>query len=129
MEIIIMKDNNDKEVIEPEVLPPERSRGSESGQDEDGVPQWQRIVGAFFAGLILDIADFATFGRAAMVIGLAAGTLAGLYIVSVLRIPMPHRVKWIAMAALYCAIPRTEFFPLAALAVTIRALRHAKFRI
>ncbi len=123
----IMEEREKKEIIEPEVLPPASGDRDPEAAGRRG-PDWQRILAALFAGLFLDIVDFATFGPAAMWVGLVAGALVGLYIVTILRIPMPRRISWMAMAALYCAMPRTEFFPLAVLAVTLQTFREMKLR-
>ncbi len=112
-----------KEIIEPEVLPPE-SDGKPEQEAADTVAsvRWARVFGAVVAGLILDLADLIT--RVPLIPhGAVLGALVGWYICRTQAIPAQQRVWWIAGAALYCAMPLTEFYPLATLVLLYRALR------
>lgn len=120
-----MTDRTESEVIEPEVLPPEGDADRRRARAE----KWQRITGAALAGLLLDLIDFASYGPIGRTYGAVAGAAMGFYIASVFKVPMPHRVWWMAGAALYCAMPRTEFFPLATLFVVVKAVRRERLRI
>lgn len=119
-----MEEDRDKEVIEPEILPPEEDEqksGRRTGNTVASV-RWPRFVSALLSGLILDLADL--FTRMPLIPhGAVLGALVGWYIVRTQEVPVAQRVWWIAGSALYCAVPLTEFYPLATLTLLYRALR------
>lgn len=118
-----MSDDREKQVIEPEVLPP--GAGDETARetaDPVASVRWARVFSAVTAGLILDLADLLT--RMPLIPhGAVLGALVGWYICRTQEVPAQQRVWWIAGAALYCAMPLTEFYPLATLVLLYRALR------
>ena len=118
-----MSEERDKEVIEPEILPPEKGEGKgRKTADTVASVRWPRVISAVMAGLILDLADL--FTRMPLIPhGAVLGALVGWYICRTQEIPAHQRVWWIAGAALYCAVPLTEFYPLATLLLLYRALR------
>ncbi len=115
-----MNRKDDREVIEPEVLPP----GS-NGEDQatpTGVAaslRWSRLASALLYGLILDAADLSTLHP---LHGLLVGALIGWYVCRSQGVPVRQWIWWIAATTLYCAIPRTNFFPLATLVLLYRML-------
>ncbi len=118
-----MSEDREKHVIEPEVLPPE-SGGQAGRETADTVAsvRWARVFSALAAGLILDLADLIT--RVPLIPhGAVLGAVVGWYICRTQEVPTQQRVWWIAGAALYCAMPLTEFYPLATLVLLYRALR------
>jgi hypothetical protein len=121
-----MSRDDDHTVIEPEVLPPEPEfmppRGKRRG------PDWPTLWNALVSGLLIDVVDLATLNPATPYLGLGLGALAGWYICRNLNVPKPARIWWIAGSALYCAVPRTHFFPLATILIVMRAARHIKWR-
>ncbi len=112
-----------RDVIEPEVLPPEEGgRRRRRGGNVIASIQWPRVISAVLAGLILDLADLIT--RMPLIPhGAVLGALVGWYICRTQEVPARQRVWWLAAAALYCATPLTEFYPLATLILLYRALR------
>jgi len=121
-----MAEPKEPHVIEPEVLPPEPD-GAQTRRGRQG-PDWPVLWNALFAGLLIDVVDLATLNPALPHLGLGLGALAGWYICRSLNIPKPARIWWIAGAALYCAAPRTHFFPLATILIVMRAARNVKWR-
>ena len=112
-----------KDVIEPEVLPPEDGGGRRRGGGVIARIQWPRVISAVLAGLVLDLADLLT--RMPLIPhGAVLGALVGWYICRTQRVPVHQRAWWIAATALYCAAPLTEFYPLATLILLYRALRN-----
>lgn len=119
-----MSEPQKPEVVEPEVLPPD------SGQvpPADGVPvasiRWKRFKQALVGGLLLDLVDMYSFMPTPPVLlaGAVVGALMGVYIVRTQDVPMAQRVWWISLAAIYCAAPKTHFYPLATLILSYRAL-------
>ena len=72
-----------------------------------------RAVGPVAGALILDFADFATFGPVGVVIGWLVGAAAGWWISSLQGYSLRYRIIWAALAALYCTVPFTAVIPLA----------------
>ena len=119
-----MSTENKKDVIEPEVLAPEQGTDSPSGGAPVASVRWTRLKQALVAGLLLDMVDLYSFMPTppVLLIGAAAGALVGAYIVRTQQVPISQRVWWISMAAVYCAAPKTHFYPLATLLLSYRAL-------
>ncbi len=119
-----MSEQDKKEVVDPEVLPPEQGESDPSA----GVPiasvRWARFKQALVAGLLLDMVDLYSFMPLPPVLlaGAVAGALMGVYMVRTQDVPVSQRVWWIALAAVYCAAPKTHFYPLATLILSYRAL-------
>lgn len=118
-----MSEAENKEVIEPEVLAPDGKPGSASGEPVASV-RWQRVKQAVGSGLVLDLVDLYSFMPTPPVLlaGAAVGALVGVYMVRTQEVPASQRVWWICLAAVYCAMPKTHFYPLATLIVCYRAL-------
>ncbi|GEM_PF-2175597 len=109
------------EIYEPEVLPPEAESNTSRRPPVAAVVRWRRLWQALLAGLILDGADL--FTRMPMIPqGALLGAVTGWYIVRTQSVPRAQRIWWIAASALYCAMPMTEFYPLATLFLVYRAL-------
>lgn len=117
-------DVKNKEVIEPEVLPPNEEATPNGGEPIASV-RWKRFKQALGTGLILDLVDLYSFMPTppVLLLGAIAGALVGAYMVRTQDVPRSQRVWWISLAALYCAMPKTHFYPLATLIVCYRALR------
>ncbi len=114
------QDDHARKVYEPEVLPPsgkERDRAVRSGV---AVVRWRRLLQAGLSGLVLDAADLLT--RTPLIPhGAILGLLVGGYVVRTQDVPRVQRIWWVAACALYCAMPLTEFYPLATLFLVYRA--------
>jgi len=118
-----MSEEQEREVIEPEILPPEKGDGpGRNTADTVASVRWPRVISAVMAGLILDLADLIT-PMPLYPHGALLGAVVGWYICRTQAVPASQRVWWIAAAALYCAVPLTHFFPLATLVLLYRALR------
>ena len=70
-------------------------------------------LGPVAGAVILDLADFATFGPLGLVIGWLAGAAVGWWISSLYGYSIRYRCIWAGLAAFYCTIPFTAIFPLA----------------
>ena len=70
-------------------------------------------LGPVAGALILDFADFATFGPLGLVIGWLVGGVTGWWISSLYGYRIRYRLFWSALAAIYCTIPFTAIVPLA----------------
>lgn len=120
-----MNESSDKDIIEPEVLPPEdegKQRPRASRSDTVASVRWPQLLQSLLSGLILDMADLLT--RVPLIPhGAVLGALVGTYLVRTQNVPKPQRVWWIVSCALYCAMPLTEFYPLATLFLLYRALK------
>lgn len=79
------------------------------------VERLHRALGPLAGGFILDFMDLVTFGPLGFYAGPLIGALIGWWITSIYRFSIPSRVLWAVLAALYCAIPGTEFIPVATL--------------
>jgi hypothetical protein len=64
-------------------------------------------------GLVLDLADFVTFGPIGLYIGLFVGAAIGWWIGTVYRFSNAAKLLWALLAGLYCLVPTTELFPIA----------------
>lgn len=115
-------DAPEREVIEPEVLPPQTDPDDVRTRSPKGL-RLRTLGSALLSGLLLDLADFST-RFPAILIGVVVGALVGLYICTTQQVPRKDRVWWVAVSALYCAMPRTEFFPMATLVLVYRAARN-----
>lgn len=110
-----------QEVYDPEVLPPETEPTASGRTPFAASIRWQRLWAALWAGLILDGADL--FTRMPLIPhGAVLGALTGWYIVRTQAVPRAQRIWWIATCAVYCAMPLTEFYPLATLYLIYRAV-------
>jgi hypothetical protein len=116
-----MQDGDPKIVIEPdEVLPPVSGGQSinQAGPSAASL-RFGRLGRAVLSGLLLDLADFISPVPHQAVYGL----LVGWYVARTQQVPAQQRIWWIAASVLYCAVPRTGFYPLATLFLVYRALR------
>ena len=64
------------------------------------------------AGLLLDMADLATWGPLGLKIGLPVGALAGWLLAPSLGVPPQRRWLCALVAGVYCMLPFTAFLPL-----------------
>ena len=64
------------------------------------------------AGLLLDMADLATWGPLGLKIGLFVGALAGWMLAPSLGVPPQRRWLCALVAGVYCMLPFTAFLPL-----------------
>ena len=111
----------EREVYDPEVLPPEAEPSTTGRRSVAAVVRWRRLWQALLSGLILDGADL--FTRMPLIPhGAVLGALTGWYVVRTQAVPRSQRIWWIATCAVYCAMPLTEFYPLATLYLIYRAL-------
>ncbi len=119
-----MEPSNHKEVIEPEVLPPKKGTTPNRAEPVASV-RWQRFKQALVSGLILDLVDLYSMVPvpAVLIAGAVVGALIGAYMVRTQDVPASQRIWWISLAAVYCAMPQTHFFPMATLIVCYRALK------
>lgn len=119
------KRTDEDEVVEPEVLPPdeEGAEGKHSAAESVASVRWVRLGRALVAGLLLDVTDLYTALPTLFIPAAVIGALLGLYICRTQDVPRQQWVWWMAGCALYCATPRTHFFPLATLYLVYRALR------
>ncbi len=86
-----------------------------SGVGPSKVARLNHAFGPVVAGLILDLADLATFGPVGLVAGLPVGGLAGYWMGQALGL-RPRARWWCALlGGIYCTIPFTEFLPLGTL--------------
>ncbi|KAA3614427.1 MAG: hypothetical protein DWQ01_01630 [Planctomycetota bacterium] len=91
---------------------------SKSSEALDRPGMFRRLHLAFgpvFGGLILDLADFATFGPLGLYLGAIVGAAVGFWISSLYGFRLWMRILWVLLAAAYCTAPFTEFLPLATL--------------
>jgi hypothetical protein len=72
-----------------------------------------QALGPILGGLILDGADFVTFGALGIYVGVLVGFLVGWWITSFSSIATPYRLVVALLAGVYCAMPITEFMPIA----------------
>lgn len=113
-------DDQPRRVYEPEVLPPERDGRRQRSRSTVAVVRWRRLLQAALSGLVLDAADLLT--RTPLIPhGAILGLLVGGYVVRTQDVPRAQRIWWVAASALYCAMPLTEFYPLATLFLVYRA--------
>ncbi len=119
-----MTTEKEKEIVEPEVLPPKDGPNAAGADDVAATLRPQRLKQALVTGLLLDAIDIYSFvpGPAALVRA-GVGAVLGLYAVRTQDVPRNQRTWWVSLCALYCAAPRTHFFPLATLILVYRALR------
>jgi hypothetical protein len=103
-----VSDRDDKEVLIPEVLPPEdgyrRAPPPPQGPEPRGKP-----MNPILAGIAIDAIDFITWGPAGLLIGFGAMY----WILSDYRMPGWKRFLLSLAAGLYCAIPFRGFVPIA----------------
>ena len=69
-------------------------------------------LGPVFAGLLLDMADFATWGPLGLKIGLLVGAVAGWLLAPSFGVPPQRRWLCALVAGVYCMLPFTAFLPL-----------------
>jgi hypothetical protein len=103
-----MKQDEEREVLEPEVLPPEPgTRTGSSGPYKRA----ERAFGPILAGVFLDAIDLASMGPG----GFILGGLAGYWIASIYALPLNRRLLLAFLAGYYCMLPATHLVPLATL--------------
>jgi hypothetical protein len=73
----------------------------------------QRALGPILGGLILDMTDLATFGPVGLYAGFFLGAGIGWWISSFYNFPNASRALCALFAGIYCALPLTEFLPVA----------------
>ena len=75
------------------------------------------------AGLLLDAADFATYGPIGLWVGFIVGAVAGWLLAPSLDISQRRRWLCALAAGTYCMLPFTAFLPLATLLGALTRLR------
>jgi hypothetical protein len=104
-------------VENPEILPPaDEPRSRRAGR------KGRRFVEAFgplAAGVLIDGADFVTFGPIGIMFGMLVGGTLAYVLTSVYRLPVWQRLLWAVGTGVYCAMPRTEFVPVATLVAAV----------
>ena len=74
-----------------------------------------RALGPLAGGVVLDTADFVTFGPIGLLIGFFVGCMVGWWISSFYKYSKEAQLKWAILAGIYCAFPFTALIPLATL--------------
>jgi hypothetical protein len=77
---------------------------------------WQRLyyaLGPVAGCLVLDLADFLTFGPIGLALGIPAGAAIGWWLGSLYGFEKQGRAVLAALSGLYCTIPFTELLPIA----------------
>ena len=75
--------------------------------------RFNNALGPVTGGLILDMADFLTFGPIGLYIGFFAGAVIGWWIGSTYGFSLKAKLFWATLAGVYCLVPMTEFVPIA----------------
>lgn len=73
----------------------------------------KRALGPVLGGLILDFADFATFGPLGLFAGPIVGIFVGWWMGNFYQLTTRARIGLTLVAGIYCALPITNFLPLA----------------
>jgi hypothetical protein len=82
----------------------------------DQASLWQRLyfaLGPIAGCMVLDLADFLTFGPIGLAIGVPVGAAIGWWLGSLYRFQMPGRAALAILSGIYCTIPFTELIPVA----------------
>ena len=95
--------------------PDNRQQEATGPEDYTMYERGKRAFGPIVAGLILDLADLATFGPIGIFAGLIVGFAVGYWICSIYRLPLAHKITGGIIAGLYCMIPGTGPIPIAAI--------------
>jgi hypothetical protein len=103
--------DQEKEVLEPEVLPPERGPYGTGPRPGSRRRRAQGAFGPILAGFLLDLVDLGTLGPS----GLILGGLSGYWIASMYDLPFRQRILLALGVGFYAMIPGTNFLPLATL--------------
>jgi hypothetical protein len=74
-----------------------------------------KAIGPLAGGIILDLADLATFGPIGLYVGVIAGSIITFYITSFYKLDKFSRTILIIMGGIYCTLPMTEAIPAATL--------------
>ena len=101
-----------------EETPEQREEQSPPPQTNDPAKLAKRVNRAFgpiFAGMIIDLVDFATFGPIGFILGLPVGGFAGYWMGRCLGLSKLASFYCAIAAGIYCTIPFTELLPLATL--------------
>lgn len=110
-----MSNPDTKEVLEPEVLPPERP-GDQGRRDRQQSSRSDfGSLNPVFLGMLIDLLDFATFGPIGIRIGFIVGGLLTALVCMLQGVRMRYTLLMALAAGLYCAFPMTERLPLATL--------------
>jgi hypothetical protein len=72
-----------------------------------------RAIGPIAGAMILDAADFVTFGPLGLYAGALVGVTVGWWVTGFYRFSQSSRLFWAVMAAVYCTVPMTELLPIA----------------
>ncbi|HMP74549.1 MAG TPA: hypothetical protein PKE55_14925 [Kiritimatiellia bacterium] len=107
------QDDPDKKVYEPEVLPPPGKSAASGGNGT-----YVFILGPLLGGILIDIIDLAT---RLPHFGLILGAVAGYWASRLVPATPAQRIAITLAAALYCALPKTHFMPVATIAGLITA--------
>ncbi len=100
----------------------DRADRGDRPREEGSFARTLRELGPVAGGLILDLADLASFGPVGVIPGLAIGGGLGWYLSGVYGYRSRWR-PWVALAAaVYCGFPLTEPLPLATILTVISRL-------
>lgn len=77
--------------------------------------RYNYAFGPVGAGLIIDAADFVTFGPIGLALGFPTGAAAGYWLARSLRLETNASLICALLAGVYCTIPGTELLPLGTL--------------
>lgn len=88
-------------------------RNTDRPADPDVATRIHHAIGPVMAAMILDFADLVTFGPIGLIAGAAVGASIGYWVSGISGFSREGRLRWAALAALYCTFPLTELVPLA----------------
>ena len=77
---------------------------------------WERLrlaFGPILGGIIIDFTDLATFGPFGIYAGMIIGGGVGYWVASLYRLSKNQRIMIALLSGVYCAMPGTEFIPVA----------------
>ncbi len=95
----------------------DRQKGREPGRAGEGRRTTSRasVLGPIAAGVLLDLADFATLGPVGLYLGALVGGIAGWLLAAGLGVRRERRFGYAVAAAVYCTLPFTAYLPVATL--------------
>lgn len=116
-----------RQVVEVEAEPipeaPEHNgrSGSSARSGSKGRAAGEAPLHPLWAGVVIDLLDFAMRGPRGMLLGLPLGLCVGYYVGRRMGLDRGRSLGLGALCAIYCALPGTELIPLATLIGAYRA--------